>query len=272
VERLMKIDRRILYLVAVVVLVLVLFFPLGLPVKVSDLTQKTYNGIQNLPDGSLVIISPMYDAGSQGELMPMFVAMLYQCAERHYKIVIGNAQWAMGPQLCHPYVEKILKEQYGYQYGVDYIEFGSKPQFTVWANSALSDFPGACLTDYNNQPINQFPIIKSIPKISKEYVAATLVLDCGTPGARDWLAYVNQGTGIPLYVGEIQMSVPEMMPYVASGQYAGMIAGSRGAAEYESLIGHTGKALKSQDVMSVIALLVALYIVLGNIGYLTRKK
>lgn len=271
-EKLMKIDRRILYIVAVAALLVTMFFPLGLPVKVSELTTKTYEAINDIPDGSLVVVSPMYDAGSMGELMPMFKAFLYQCAEKKFKLVIGNAQWATGPQLCHPIIEQILKDEYGYVYGQDYIEFGSKPSFSVWANSAVTDFPGATLTDYNNDPINNFPIMQQIPKLTKDYVAATIVLDCGTPGARDWLAVVNQVTGIPLFVGEIQMSVPEMMPYVASGQYLGMLAGSRGAAEYESLVGHPGKALKSQDIMSVIAMLVALFIILGNIGYLSRKK
>jgi len=267
----MKIDRRILYVVAVAVVCVTVFFPLGLPVKISALTQQTFDGIQDLPDGSLVIISPMYDPASAAELNPMFVGMLYQCAERHYKMVIGNTMWTLGPQLVHPFVTEILSA-YGYVYGTDYIEFGSKPGGSIWMQSAVNDFVKATITDLNNQPLAQFPIIQLIPKISKDYVAAALVLDCGTPGGLEWLTYVSQVTGIPLFIGEIQMSVPENMPYVASKQYSGMLAGSRGAAEYELLIGHPGKAVKSQDTMSVIALMVALFVILGNIGYLARKK
>lgn len=270
-ERLMKIDRRILYIISLALVLVTIFFPLGLPVKVSALTQKTFDGVNSLPDGSLVILSPMYDPGSQGELTPMFTAWLYQLAERHYKIVIGNCNWTLGPQLVHPIVTDILG-QYGYTYGQDYLEWGSKPGGSIWMQSAVSDFVNATLTDYNNQPLSQFPITELVPKFSSEYVAALLVLDCGTPGGIEWLTYVSQPTGIPLYIGEIQMSVPENMPYVDSGQYSGMIAGSRGAAEYEMLVGHAGKAIKSQDTMSVISLMVALFIILGNIGYLARKK
>ncbi len=267
----MKIDRRILYIVALALVCVTVFFPLGLPVKVSDLTQKTFDGIQSLPDGSLVVISPMYDPGAQGELNPMLTAWLYQCAERHYKIVVGNTSWTLGPQLVHPIVTNVLS-QYGYEYGKDYLEFGSKPGGSVWLQSAVNDFVNATLTDLGNKPLSEFPITAEIPKLTKEYVAANLVLDCGTPGGLEWLTYVSQPTGIPLFIGEIQMSVPENMPYVDSGQYAGMIAGSRGAAEYELLVGHAGKAVKSQDTMSVITLMVTLFIILGNIGYLSRKK
>lgn len=267
----MKIDRRILYILGAVLVVLTILLPLGLPVKVSALTQQTYDAIQNLPDGSLVILSPMYDPGSAGELNPQFKAMLHQCMQRGYKIVIVNTLWTLGPQLVHPVVTQ-LAEEYGYQYGVNYIELGSKPGSTVWLQGIVNDFIGNCLTDYNNQPLDRFPIMQEVPKVTKEYVAATLVCDCGTPGAPQWLQYVNQPTGIPLIVAEIQMSVPENMPYVQTGQFAGMITGSRGCAEYEQLIGKPGQALKSQDTMSVIAIMVALFIILGNIGYLARKK
>ncbi len=270
-ERLMKIDRRIIYLVAAALVVVTLFVPLGLPVKVSELTQQTYDLINSIPEGSLVVLAPMYDAGAAGELTPMFTAFLTQAAERKFKIIVGNCNWTQGPQLVHPIVTDVLG-QYGYKYGVDYLEFGSKPGGSMWMQAAVNDFVQASITDYNNQPLSQFEITKLIPKLTKEYVAATFVLDCGTPGAPTWLTYVNQPEGIPLIVGEIQMSVPENMPYVDSGQFAGMIAGSRGAAEYEQLIGHPGKALKSQDTMSVIALMITLFIILGNIGYLTSRK
>lgn len=267
----MKIDRRLLYLVSVVLVGVTIFFPLGLPVKVSPLAVQTYDAIQNLPDNSVVFIAPMYDPGAAGELAPMLKAMLYQCMERNYKIILGNTSWTLGVSLAHEMITPIAAE-FNYVYGTDYIELGSKPGGAVWMQSARSDLAKAAIVDYNNDPVGQFPLIQAVPRLTQEYVAALLVLDCGTPGAPEWLQQISQGTGVKLIVGEIQMSVPESMNYVQSGQYAGMIAGSRGCAEYEQLVGRPGKGLKSQDTMSVIALMITLFIVLGNIGYLTRKK
>ena len=270
-ERLMKIDRRLLYLVAVVVVAVTVFFPLGLPVKVSPLAVQTYDAIQNLPDDSVVFISNMYDPGAAGELSPMLKAMLYQCMERKYKIILGNTSWTLGAGLAHEIITPIAQE-FNYVYGTDYIELGSKPGGVVWLQSARIDLAGAALVDYNNDPIGQFPLMQAVPKLTQEYVAAALVLDCGTPGAPDWLAQITQGTSMKLIVGEIQMTVPDALTYVQSEQYTGMIAGSRGCAEYEQLIGHPGAGLKTQDTMSVITLMITLFIVLGNIGYLARKK
>jgi len=271
VERLMKIDRRLLYLVAVVLVAVTVFFPLGLPVSVSKLAVQTYDAIQNLPDNSVVFVAPMYDPGSAGELSPMLKAMLYQCMERKYRIILGNTSWVLGAALAHDIITPIAQE-FNYVYGTDYIEIGSKPGGPIWMASAKADLPGTAIVDYNNNPVGQYPLIQAVPRLTQEYVAAFLVLDCGTPGAAEWLAQITQGTSIKLIVGEIQMSVPDSMTYVQSGQYNGMIAGSRGCAEYEQLIGRPGAGLKSQDTMSVIALMVTLFIVLGNIGYLTRKK
>lgn len=267
----MKIDRRVLYIIGAALVVLTVLYPLGLPVKISPLAKQTYDAIKDLPDGSVVILSPMYDAGAMGELQPMFTAMFYQLVERGYKIIVVNTSWVQGPQLVQP-VAKAIADKYNYVYGKDWINLGSKVGGSIWMQAAVSDFIAATLTDYNNQPVESFPIMQLVPKLTKDYVAAALVLECGTPGAGTWLTYVTQPEGIKLIVGEIQMSVPENMPYVQSGQYAGMIAGSRGAAEYELLVNHPGKAVKSQDTMSVIALMVAAFIILGNIGYLARKK
>ncbi len=271
-ERLMKIDRRILYIIAAVLVVLTILFPLNLPIKISDMTKNCHKAVDDLPDGSLVLLCPQYDPGSAAELTPQFTAFLYQLAEAHHKIVVVSTSWPLGAELVHPIVKDILEGQYGYKYGVDYIEVGSKPGGTVWMQQVVTDFVGTCIVDRENKPLSQFPIMQQLPKVTKDYVAATIVLDCGSPGAKEFLPMINQVTGIPLIVGEVQMSIPEMMPFVSSGQIAGMIGGSRGCAEYEQLIGHPGKGTKSQDTMSVIALMTTLFVILGNIGYLARKK
>jgi len=267
----MKIDRRLLYLVAVVLVAVTVFFPLGLPVSVSKLAVQTYDAIQDLPDNSVVFIAPMYDPGTAGELSPMLKAMLYQCMERKYRIILGNTGWTLGAGLAHTIITPIAQE-FNYVYGTDYIELGSKPGGAIWLQSAKADLPGAAIVDYNNNSLGQYPLMQAVPRLTQEYVAAALVLDCGTPGAPEWLAQITQGTSIKLIIGEIQMTVPDQMTFVQSGQYAGMIAGSRGCAEYEQLVGRPGAGLKSQDTMSVITLMITLFIVLGNIGYLTRKK
>jgi len=272
VERLMKIDRRIIYLVGAAIVFLTMFYPLGLPIKVSQLAEDSFSVVDSLPADSLVVVTPQYDAGAMGELNPMFKAVFRHCVERGYRIIVMNVNWVQGPQIVHPFATEIAEEA-GYVYGQDWINLGSKPGGGIWLQAANDDLWEAAKTDFTNQPISSFPIMQDVPKLAGEFIDLAIVLECGSPGAADcWLPYITQPEGITMVVGEIQMSVPENMPYVDSGQFAGMIAGSRGCAEYEQLLGAPGDAMKGQDTMSAIALMVTLFIILGNIGYLARKK
>jgi len=53
--RLKAIDRRVLYLVTAALVLLTRFVPLGLPVSISPLVQHTFNTVENLPNGSVVV-------------------------------------------------------------------------------------------------------------------------------------------------------------------------------------------------------------------------
>ena len=57
-----------------------------------------------------------------------------------------------------------------------------------------------------------------------------------------------------------------------SGQYKGLLAGLRGAAEYELLTDYPGSAILGMDAQSAAHFLVIALIAIGNIGFfLTRK-
>jgi hypothetical protein len=46
--------------------------------------------------------------------------------------------------------------------------------------------------------------------------------------------------------------------------------GLRPYAEYEYLLGHSGDAIKTQDVLTLIALMVLVFVILGNVGHVSR--
>lgn len=56
------------------------------------------------------------------------------------------------------------------------------------------------------------------------------------------------------------------------GQFAGMLDGSRGAAEYESLLHYQGGATQAADGQTMAALYAVLLIVLGNLGFWAVRK
>jgi hypothetical protein len=228
--RLKAIDRRVLYLVAALLVLLTRFVPLGLPVSISPLVQHTFNTVENLPDGSVVVLSPMYNEAGDGSMTPFFTALLVHCAERGYRLLIGSTDWTDGPEVVHPVVTRVLTH-YGYVYGRDYLEWGSRPGGEAWLRAA-----------------------------------AIICVDIGTPGVDEWRRGVAAPTGIPVITAWDNVAfVPGTVDFDTARPG---IYGRLALAEYEYLLGYPGATLREQDAMSVPALIVTLFVVLGNAGHL----
>ena len=70
----------------------------------------------------------------------------------------------------------------------------------------------------------------------------------------------------------VAVSVSEAMPMVGSGQIDGLLAGLRGAAEFEKLSENPGRAMTGMDAQSFINVTILVFIVLGNAGYFVKKR
>ncbi|HYW69082.1 MAG TPA: hypothetical protein VE960_05700, partial [bacterium] len=97
-------------------------------------------------------------------------------------------------------------------------------------------------------------------------------VSAGTPGAREWVQQVQGRYGITLGAGTTAVGAPNFYPYVQSGQLTGLLGGLKGAAEYETLIGHPGDATKGMDAQSIVHALVVVFILLGNVVYLVSRR
>ncbi|MDP2808006.1 MAG: hypothetical protein Q8O74_07710, partial [bacterium] len=95
IKTISNIDRRIIYTALGLVVLIPILFKLVLPTRVSEPVQTAYDYIQNLPEGSVVMISIDYDAASEPEIQPMLLSILRQCFIKKHKI-IKMGQWALG--------------------------------------------------------------------------------------------------------------------------------------------------------------------------------
>src|SRR5437764_15279058 len=75
-ERMLHIDRRIIFLVIGVCTLLPLLYPVGLAIKVSSEVRGVHDYIESLPEGSVFLLSMDYDPSSKPELYPHAVALL----------------------------------------------------------------------------------------------------------------------------------------------------------------------------------------------------
>ena len=95
---------------------------------------------------------------------------------------------------------------------------------------------------------------------------------------------MNAQYEIPVAVGCTAVSVPRYFAYLKAGQMFALLGGLKGAAEYEKIVtDHYPRvkeltaqdvyyAAKGWDVQSLVYSIIIIFIILGNIAYLSTKK
>ena len=266
-----QIDRRILWTVQFIIMVVVLLRPIGLPIRVSRESQNMFDFYESIPQGSIVWFEFGYDPSGEHEISPMVSALFHHAFQRGLRVV-GSGLWMFGPTLGQNIFEEI-GPQYEAEYGIDFVNLGYNPGGEMLAKALVDDvWTTVRGVDHFGTPLSELPLMAEVPKLTKDYVAAITVFAEGSPGATAWLHSVTQPTGIPLTEGCITMSVPQAMPYLQSGQFRAIIPGSRGAAEYEFLVGRPGAAIAGQDVLSMMSVYLWILIIIGNIAFVKTSK
>lgn len=82
-----NVDRRILYILMAVVLLVPLVKPIGLPISISDYTEKVYAKIEQLQPGDRVFMDFNYNPGSKAELHSQAVSITKHLLRRGVKII-----------------------------------------------------------------------------------------------------------------------------------------------------------------------------------------
>ncbi len=124
VERLEKIDRRIIFLVILLAVVIPLLFPIGFKIEVSGPVRRLHETVEALPPGARVLMSFDYGPATMPEVYPMNQALVRHCFEKNLR-VIGLALWPEGVSLAQEAME-IAAEEFDKEYGVDYVNLGYK--------------------------------------------------------------------------------------------------------------------------------------------------
>lgn len=268
-QRLTTIDRRIIYLLMGLAVIIPLLLKLRMPVRVSQEVRSAYNAVEELPEGAVVLISIDYDATSAPELTPMLRSCLRQCFRKKLK-VIYTGHLAIGLPLAQFDLDRITSECNAV-YGVDYINLGYRPGFVavmLGMGREIRDFFSA---DYRDVPVDSFPIMKNI----HNYNDIALIVDLAHGNTPEtWILYVVARFGVRMFAGVTGVVAPSLYPFYQSRQLVGIIGGLQGAAEYETLVGKAETGTFGMPAQSFGHLLMLAFIVLGNLGYfmLRRKK
>ncbi|MCB5233780.1 MAG: hypothetical protein LHW60_00835 [Candidatus Cloacimonetes bacterium] len=233
-ERMQKLDPRWIYVVVALAIIIPLMIPYDSDNVTTPPTENLYQMIDSFAgrEDRAILLSFYHDAATMPELFPMEVAILRHCFERNVKVFMLTWYPAGAPII--DYAINTVKEEYpDIQSGTDYCNFGYKPQAFAMVLGMGDNIANTMNTDAEGRKLENLPIMRGI----NNYSEMNLVIEfSGSSAGGTWIVYARPKFGLNVAVGVTAVMAADEYPYLQSGQLIGMLAGLKGAAEYEKLV------------------------------------
>jgi len=267
-EKVRRLDRRIIFILMVLGVGIPLVARIGLPIRVTPDVRRVYDYIEKLKPGDVLLISYDHDTGTLPEMVPMSDAILRHAFSKNLKVV-GMALRAEGSGIGRQGIRRIAAE-YGKEEGTDFVFLGYRPELTAAILGIGSSIEKVFPKDDRGIPVDELPLMKRVRNYS-DIALVISITDDDTPVY--WINYANARFQAKIVPAVTAVMATTFFPFLNSGQVVGMVAGLKGAAEYEKLIGIPGRAGRGMDAQSIAHLVMIGFIAAGNLAYfLGRKK
>ncbi|MGQ9663850.1 MAG: hypothetical protein ACUVUH_00760 [bacterium] len=285
-KALTSINRRMIYLVLTILVILPFFLRFHIPQNIMPQTRKLYDFIDNLKPqaNKAVLLSIDYTPQTMPECHPMAINVLTHCFKRRIP-VIGISFDPQAPGLAIEAFNAVVSmmniqansRKDSIIYGEDYVYLGWKSGRIAALMEMGEKISNVFPRDYYNNYTDSLPLMQKIRNY-RDISIAIIIAAADYP--QEWLMYAQARYGLEIGTGLTAVMAPKYYPFLQTGQLAGMMSGMKGAAEYENLLlksGYTqatGKAETGMNSQILIHLLIITLIIIGNIGYwgTHRKK
>ena len=281
-ERLMTIDRRIIYAILFVVVTMPLVFPSVLKITAMTPVEKLFMAVDNTPDDKAVILDCSYAPQIKAEVEPMSIAILRHAFKARKKILVLSLyvqSIGLATKALNQVVEEFNSVAQTYEdsliYGRDYVFLGWQPPPIVPMLGMGENISNVYVIDYYGNQTDTLPMMERI--INYDDISILVALS-GSTIPISWVAYAQNRYGVAVGVGCTAVSGADFYPYYQTGQFTGLMVGMKGAAEYEELVetnhGVKGRRVASEAMLSLTYahLVIMLFIVIGNIGFFLHRR
>ncbi len=269
-------DRRMIFLLIAVFVVLPLLFPMKLETDITPEVQNMYDRIEELESGSVILMSFDFDPATRPELYPATLAFMRHCVRKGHRIVT-MALWPLGVSLAEEAVRDVIMDEWNvenpddpYIYGRDYVHLPYMAGGVVVANQVAASFEQVYPRDLRGTPLRDIPMMRGITNLGN--IDFTFGLSSGDPGLREWIMVASDRVGIDVGGAATAVSAPEFYPYLQAGQLVGLMGGLKGASEYEALVGVPDTATAGMDAQSLAHLAIIIFIIVGNVMFFMDRR
>jgi hypothetical protein len=162
----------------------------------------------------------------------------------------------------------------GAAYGEDYVYLGFKPELRALIISFSEAIGKAFPEDFYGTTLNKIALMGSITSLNDLTLIVSITAD---DVSLEWLLTANTRFDMPVIMGIAAHFYPSMTPYIDSEQILGALGGMKGASEYEKILmdkgvtRSTGAATLGMTTQTFVHLLIILFMILGNAGYLASR-
>ncbi len=271
-DRLLKLDRRWIYLFIAVGVTVPLFLHVNQAIPETPEVRGIYDAIESLPPGSRVLLACDYDPGSAAEIQPMTVTFLKQAISRGLRVVVVGL-WPQGPIQANQALAEAQRDpkvaQVGVEYGVNYLNLGYSAGNEVVIQRMGSDIPAVFPRDMHGDPIERFPIMQGVHDFSS--FAYVMNISAGYPGQVEWIQFAGDRFHATIGIGVTAVNAPLAYPYFPR-QITGILGGMLGAAAYEQVSGFPGKGKTFMLSQSAGHVVVILFILVGNVAFFLSRR
>ncbi|UCG94533.1 MAG: hypothetical protein JSW13_01895, partial [Candidatus Aerophobus sp.] len=248
-----------------------LLSPLDLPLYLSPHTYGVWDTTMELDEGNVAIVSIDFGPATMPENYPQATDYIWHCKKLGIK-VIGVAFWATGA----PIGERAFREVYGDafpdipEYGETVVYVGAIPGGAVGMRTFGDNTWVAISADHYGTDFAELSLMDDVRRA--EDFDIWMEVTSGTPGPVQVVMFVQTPhPGLTVVAAGTAVTIPEIMPYYATGQISGLLYGLAGAGEYQRLLYDTyeypytlGPGL---DAQSIAHTLVIIFVIVGNIGF-----
>ncbi len=282
-KRLLNIDRRIVFLAMGLGIILPLLFPTELPVGAQRVTQRLFDTVDAInPDERCLFISGDYTPQNMPETHPMTIALLRHAFAARIPVIV-NALYVEGAPLMATGIEEVMEEFNSRAtssadsviYGREIVYLGWQPPPIVPILGMGESIHAVYPDDYYGNRIDSLELMER----TQNYDDVGIVVAITGLAAPLWyVMFAQPKYGLAVGAGCTAVCAPDFYPYVGTGQMAGMMAGMKGAAEYEEMVEqkyHTAgrrKATEGMVAQSAAHLCIMGFVILGNLAYFMMRR
>ena len=174
--KLSKMKRSTIFLILIVGMLIPFFVTLKFPYTASPPTKAVFDYIENLPEGSVILVSVDYGPSTLPETEPMLEAILKHAFIKNIR-VIGIALTEEGTNLGLRAFENVAKEfkalyNIDIRYGADYVYLGFKSGSEAAILGLGEDIRKVFPKDYSGRDIEDLSMMFNI----KNYNDISLVI------------------------------------------------------------------------------------------------